>query len=185
MRYHWRQEVRSPLVILAGILALVMVVAGMVFPVGGNSGHRRSRVSIVKSHLRSLATAIERYQVDHGVYPDARPLVDRVPRRSLLERYGGTDLRTIGPSLTSPIAYLATPSPDRFTDTWSFAYERSADARSGWIAWSPGPDGDYDIREPETLYDPLATVPSAALIERTYDPTNGLDSSGDVWRAKQ
>ena len=83
----------------------------------------------------------------------------------------------------------------------------------GYILWSYGPDGDQEIptqdvgnrtvsidqggdiivagedgslRVETFFYAPnLFAVPSLHLNIVTYDPTNGTESSGDVWRARQ
>jgi hypothetical protein len=58
------------------------------------------------------------------------------------------------------------------------------------IHWSVGPDGDYALPrkggfvDPE-VYDPDKAAPSENLMNLTYDPTNGAESDGDIWRAKQ
>ena len=54
----------------------------------------------------------------------------------------------------------------------------------GWIIWSPGPDGIYDI-DPFADYDPRLTELPLSLLNKTYDPTNGTRSRGDVYRLKQ
>jgi hypothetical protein len=64
---------------------------------------------------------------------------------------------------------------------YPFAYYTTG---HGWILISTGPDRDYDI-VPAAEYDPAKTVPSPALIEHTYDPTNGTTSNGDVYRMKE
>ena len=63
----------------------------------------------------------------------------------------------------------------------------------GWITVSPGPDGRYDLPGSYSVYNPGVSQPSALLlactnpkgVAFTYDPTNGLVSSGDIWRVKQ
>ncbi len=63
----------------------------------------------------------------------------------------------------------------------TFGYWRN-DEGTGWILFSPGPDGVYDI-VPWEDYDP-ANHPTPALIEKSYDPTNGTYTRGDLWRVK-
>lgn len=55
---------------------------------------------------------------------------------------------------------------------------------NSWIVYSCGRDGDYDINPPEKYYDPNSDK-LLGLMSVTYDPTNGTDSSGDIWRVKQ
>lgn len=52
----------------------------------------------------------------------------------------------------------------------------------GWIVWSAGPDGDYDLDW--KLYDPTAENPALAYLNSVYDPTNGAVSNGDIVRRK-
>ena len=54
----------------------------------------------------------------------------------------------------------------------------------GWILISAGRDGDYDI-VPERDYDGRVKQPSERILLLSYDPTNGLESDGDLWRVKQ
>ena len=105
----------------------------------------------------------------------------RVKQLGLQAVYPG-DAKLAG--LTTPVSYLTSLFTDPFTPQggWPFAYYRN---ESGWLLYSPGPDWDYDIRQPEVVYDPHQQVPSAALIALTYDPSNGTRSSGDIWRNKQ
>lgn len=155
------------------------------------------------SHLRSLATAVESYYVDHRCYPAEIPLGEVVSRPERLLDRGGGSLSTLRLTpamqiyLPKPVAYdmevLADPFTGRrafpFTDSgertdcWPYAYYRGGS--SGWIIWSPGPDLDYDIVDPAAVYDPALPVPSRALVELTYDPSNGVGSRGDLYRLKQ
>lgn len=62
----------------------------------------------------------------------------------------------------------------------------------GWITVSPGPDGNYDLPGSYHAYNPKFPQPSPFIlaganpkgIAFTYDPTNGLESKGDIWRVK-
>ena len=70
----------------------------------------------------------------------------------------------------------------------TFGYWRPMDEKaSGWILWSPGPDGDYDltIENVSDVYDPSQTAATPKLLDLTYDPTNGAVSNGDLWRIRQ
>ena len=53
---------------------------------------------------------------------------------------------------------------------------------TGYIVWSCGPDGKYDLTAAniETAYNPAHPIPSAYLIARIYDPSNGATSAGDI-----
>lgn len=114
--------------------------------------------------------------------------------------------------LTTPVAYLnplfmeARPRPPKnWTDWWGISFVKYAiigwewrkaefwpyayysDRNKGYIIWSSGPDGIYDITDPTQVYRPELDMgrPSPELVNLTYDPTNGAYSRGDVYRLKQ
>ena len=75
-----------------------------------------------------------------------------------------------------PLGYYAPGFREGTTPTSSTAY----------ILWSCGPDGKYDLNAAniETAYNPAHPIPSAYLIARIYDPSNGATSAGDIVRYK-
>ena len=121
----------------------------------------RSKVARAKADLRSQNIALDAYALDNQGYP--------VP--SL-----GTP--SIPAGLTSPVAYMTSIQDDVFalTDQTPLQYY-SPPARDRWISWSVGPNKESDL-------DP--TLPGwdepDQLVEKTYDPTNGTVSAGDVIR---
>lgn len=167
----------------------------------------RCGASRTKSDLRSMATAIESYYVDYGRYPESTTNtrqnafgVTAVMRNK--SAYNIPTLRVADDEerpivhLTSPVAYLSSffvdvYAPDR---RLTYAYwtqpirlEDGSVHSVGWIAWSPGPDKDYDLTAENiaSAYDPTKRVPNDNLLLQTYDPTNGSTSSGDIYRTKQ
>jgi len=53
----------------------------------------------------------------------------------------------------------------------------------GWMFWSPGPDHVYDVDWKQ--YDPRITdITKQAFIGQVYDPTNGIESRGDIVRVR-
>lgn len=182
-------------------LAILGVLSALVFvavpdPFGlGNS--RRPYISRVRSDLRSLATALESYYIDHGTYPAHTRVPEQaaftkqfaskdgskqLPFPMLRDRRGNEAFAT----LTTPTAYLTHYFYDPFAKEKgrSFAYWSTVvEGHAGWIAWSPGPNKKYDLDW--TKYDPSVPQPSPELLTYSYDPTNGVGSSGDVFRVKQ
>jgi prepilin-type N-terminal cleavage/methylation domain-containing protein len=158
---------------------------------------RHSPGGRVRADLRSLATGVESYFVDNNVYPawSADPAINyngqipnwniRDPLPTFITKPHGSGVFT----LTTPIAYVTSFFTDPFCPTKraTFCYWTPDDDTVGWILWSPGPDLDYDLtmRNIAAAYDPATTVPNDHLIERTYDPTNGTTSNGDVYRIKE
>ncbi len=101
-------------------------------------------------------------------------------------------------SLTTPVPYLLRFETDPFAGTrgGSLGYFAHA-SNMGWILFSLGPDRDENAPDGpgqisprvERLYDivsdfPYMWNPPAALIDVTYDPTNGLWSRGDLYRVQ-
>lgn len=92
---------------------------------------------------------------------------------------------------TLPPAYVHDPFiPVR---GWPFGYYapgaregETTNSASGYIVWSCGPDGKYDLNAAniETAYQSGRKVPSDYLVERIYDPSNGAVSRGDIVRYK-
>lgn len=188
---------------LGAILGIVALIVGL--PLLGVMAERRKEARRRHSPMRSLGTAIESYYVDHNCYPAEIPLRDVVSKPESLRARGGWNLSTLRLTpampiyLGRPLAYdseiLADPftgrrafpfhSSWRRTDGWPYAYSRGGDGLNWWFLWSPGPDLDYDILDPGALYDPYRPERTEAILELTYDPTNGVGSSGDVWRLKR
>lgn len=157
----------------------------------------RAKVSRARSEMRTLATAIEAYKVDHGAFAAARPMIDDFGRRSddeqrAVQEAGALGLRTVEwgqrgcCGVTTPVAYVSELPIDPFAPVRGLSFLYLAD-ENGFILVSPGPDRDYDIGDPAKVYDSSIQQPSAYLLAGgpwTYDPTNGTISNGDVWRVK-
>lgn len=156
------------------VCALVMLAGRMTYdligPIVGHSS-KRAFVSRARSDMRTLTSAIESYFVEHNAYPL------RLDREGVLPK----------PVHSPPWRDFSDPFAAEKGTLFRYQSMTSADGTPGWIVWSGGPDLDLDIT-PEnlaSLYDPAARTPSYALIGRTYDPTNGSESDGDVYRLKQ
>ncbi len=170
------------LVICGGPVALLVLVLVPAF----HRAQVRSLVPRSQNDLRSMETSIEMYYHDFRVYPAHTEIPSEsfmgaaAPGRPSFRLQNGTNLRTI----TTPFAYLnASYIGDQYSPIkgGTFCYYA---AGGGWIMWSPGPDQVYDL-DPEQDYDPTITGPTAALLQKSWDPTNGTESGGDIWRIKQ
>ena len=139
--------------------------------------------------MRSIATALETYFIDHRTYPAMRPFRMFEHKEKKLKKSGAWGLCYIEhggigvTGLTTPISYLTSLFVDPFNEVKGlpFAYYTAGD---NWIVFSPGPDRDFDII-PHIDFDPTIPQPSLHLMTLTYDGTNGTTSDGDVWRVKQ
>jgi hypothetical protein len=164
----------------------------------------RAKVSRARADMRSLATGIESYYVDNGLYPAWSERSDLnvfhamiqsrtgnastrdFPVPSFMTKLESPEIRTI----TTPVAYVHLLSdPFATVQGVTFAYyatEPDEQGRQGWMLWSPGPDMDYDLKS-ENIAEFYAGEerPSEGLVRRTYDPTNGTTSDGDIYRNRQ
>ncbi len=178
-------------------IVIMAVIASVVLPPSMNAwwhsgvfrGSGRSLVSRVQSDMRSLSLAIESYRIDHSVYP-AWATGEHGVHAGLsadLPEYAIPTFAIRTPAaprlytLTTPIQYMTGWLPDPFSvrKRGTYGYWHSEDG-SWWILFSPGPNLKYEIVPWEDC-DPL-NHPAPALINKTYDPTNGTISAGDIWR---
>jgi len=146
--------------IILGVVGSAAGVFAMVAIADFLEAQARSKVAYSRSDMRSLATALEAYHVDNEEYPPA-----------------------LAPWLTSPIVYVTANLTDPFSGETrqAFRYSRLDEGR-GWILYSAGPDGVYDI-DPAGDLDAGSGDLLTALVDKTFDPTNGTTSRGDIWRS--
>lgn len=171
------------------VVAIIAILAAIAVP-NFLEAQTRAKVSRAKADLRSMATAIESYHVDHNRYPPAQYLAPRV--LTLEDRWA---------FLTTPVAYVTSVPLDPFGDTdvatsippgpgspigkyrvFDFvinipghaaffnAVEQNLGLRGGYYIASQGPD----------LAPELTKTPSQPGV--AYDPTNGTISEGDIIR---
>jgi hypothetical protein len=110
-------------------------------------------------------------------------------------------LPTFSRALTTPVAYITSFPRDPYaTGEASYLYWTGPvgkDAKgnplptNSYIIVSAGPDGDYDIADEWEAFSPADPVAAPRLAGGankkgqafSYDPTNGIVSGGDLWRA--
>lgn len=161
---------------LQEMLVVVAVFVGLmlILTFSSNTVILKSRMSRVKQEQQMLSGALEAYRAEFQRYP------------SLLSR------------LVDPFEFVEELPVDPFVKTHRQPYTYyclSTDpaARGQAIIVSAGPDGDIDFFPPEwSEIIPLGTTSGQpgsggglspmmrAIVERTYDPTNGIASDGDV-----
>jgi hypothetical protein len=160
----------------------------------------QSQVLRVKNDMRSMATAIESYYIDNNSYPafttDVAQSIHSGPsQKSPSEgwRLPAFRIQTVDTiplqfmTLTTPVAYMTRYPDDPFTNQQGHTYQfYSISNGNGWILWSPGPDGKYDIDWQKYELNPEETTKTLNILAlKSYDPTNGTISGGDLWRIKQ
>lgn len=139
-----------------------------------------------------IIPAIESYREAHGAWPawGAGPRganshvspYDPAYHMPTFRVWAGPGEQGRFATLTTPVAYLfqypADPDAAVASGTATYGYYTNDE---GWIVYSPGPDGVFDL-------DPLTMYPAGEWDDATYenlngllyDPTNGAASRGDI-----
>jgi general secretion pathway protein G len=164
------------------VVAIIAILAAIAVP-NFLEAQTRAKVSRAKNDLRTLATALEAYNVDNNAYPPGPPALPSRFRRQK--------------PLTTPIAYITSVPRDPFMsdDASGFGPWRSGlysygamplDAASRWALASDGPDRNDDCGG--LVFYPGYTSELffggvTGFDYTLYDPTNGTVSDGDIFRA--
>lgn len=184
------------------LFVCIIIVAICVMAPPSYEGSGRSMVARVKGDQRTLTIALETHAMDHNAYlPSSLERAQNAfgsglrDEKNVLQKIPTFRVSPGGQfaTLTTPFAYVSSYFTDPFSPVKgaTFAYWNPADLPTthgtGYILWSPGPDGDYDITIDNVarVYTPHLMVPNAEMIALTYDPSNGTESNGDVYRYKQ
>lgn len=145
----------------------------------------RAKVSRAESEHVSLATALGAYRIDNDAFPPT-PLEELDDEDSRIRRLA---------PLTTPIAYMSSlplevfgpgrKQDDRPYPYWSpglndamkyspmyYFLEQEKKLRGRWALFSRGPDKDYEA----------AVEEGGSGLLRSYDPSNGTSSDGDIMR---
>lgn len=186
------------LIELLVVVAIIAIIAAIALP-NFLEAQTRSKVSRVKSDLRTLATGIEAYTVDWNAPPyDGEPGVPHHGWLNSLSRMTTPvafltslpadvfhDSTLVEPTLPGHTHFVDSPSKSRHSYDYSTAYwegvttnpvkaaewSRRFDS-SAWKVTSPGPDTRFE------------NAGSFYGQREDYDPTNGTVSLGDVVRSQ-
>ena len=176
------------------VVAIIAILAAIAVP-NFLEAQVRSKVSRVKTDLRSMATAIESYVVDNNNYPP-----ENWPSPHLVSKLGGQYMPNIMKltRLTTPVAYMTAIPADIFApdndplnqllphtyhyasindllyqgDNAFFQGQNAENLRMMWILQSYGPDCGSDGPDSSTYWQ----FPR-------YDSTNGTVSIGNILRS--
>jgi prepilin-type N-terminal cleavage/methylation domain-containing protein len=179
------------------VVAIIAILAAIAVP-NFLEAQVRSKVSRVKTDIRSLATGIESYYIDNNLYPVCAREGRLTAGEHHYNYYQNTwrvdathDYCTFSAQqnanpkifvLTTPIAYITSYFVDPFADCKSSTFGYYCDT-NGWIAWSPGPDTDqaegtdlsHTTRAVETVYDSRISQPSLQLLVG-YNTATGTEA---------
>ncbi len=137
--------------IIVGVIIFILVAIAVPSYRGSSV---REYYSITKDDLRSISFALTNYQNQHRAVPPVFSL------------------------LTTPIPYLDQVYTDPFSSAKNESYRYFAGDKQ-WIVYGAGPDRDYDIEPTRDVHS--ARNLTQSLLNLTYDPTNGMISTGDIW----
>lgn len=177
------------------VVAIIAVLAAIAVP-NFLEAQTRSKVSRVRSDLRTIATALEAYATDYNAYPPTRNFFDPLPSRRYVP-------------LTTPVAYLSTIPRDPFERTRGggsfedtvkaidpgepldiYVYNTGVstvglgstptrERRMQFSLASGGPD--LKLEFPYYAFSDTF-VQTGAYLGYIYDPTNGTVSRGEIFR---
>jgi hypothetical protein len=146
-----------------GAVSVAMILSAIAIP-NFLEAQVRSKISRTKADMRTLSTAIESYNVDHGTYPPGNR----------------DELRETPNMLTTPVAYITRIPEDPFSPEsgGKICYYLKG---NDYLLYAAGPDRVIDI-DPEADFDPQDRY---KMIDKIYDPTNGTVSKGDIIRTNR
>ena len=168
------------------VVAIIAILAAIAVP-NFLEAQVRSKVSRVKADMRSLATAIESYTVDHSKYP-VKIDGDQYPEGYVKYRLTG---------LTTPISYMSSLPGDPFCsknlglggrpgDEPSFVY--LLDKYHSWeYYWVIEPQFRLCVSSPSIKWILISQGPTKKdttwILWVPYDATNGTVSDGIICRS--
>lgn len=172
------------------VVVIISILAAIAVPSFLDAQHR-AKSTRAKSDLRSLTTAVEAYRVDHGKYAPCAADFDGLGNPG-----GGGGI----PHFTTPVAYIVSgstldiyvgrPNPGRTRSLTHYGYlsrtadnyalPASADSATWYILISNGPDLNSEADKIRAAIDADSIL---AFVDTIYDPTNGIISDGNLYRA--
>lgn len=208
IRFTARPTKAFTLIELLIVVAIIAILAAIAVP-NFLEAQVRAKISRCKSDMRSMATAIEAYAVDFTKYPFS----SGINTNTMAVEYQNTQMNSVhkwlAPCVTTPIAYITTIPTDLFatsqepqplarhyfysylegekhrdlTPAWpgpGNAFENRLQFFGPWVIWGCGPDMDRTDLSPAAIGGPASTDWHLGY----YDPTNGTQSNGDIYRSQ-
>lgn len=179
---------------------------GLLFLINGPcffEAQTRARVARVESDMRALAWALDSYARQEQAYPPCtlgapadnapggRASANKAPakRKDAANAITTFALQADGRDyLVSPKSYINNVGSVSVMPLDVFSVEPKTHygyytTGQSWVLFSAGPDGVYDLTDPARLAKkPDGTLDPDQFVDLTYDPSNGTNSRGDVFR---
>ena len=186
------------------VVAIIAILAGIAV-VNFLEAQIRAKVSRVQSDLRTMATAVELYRVDHAGYPTYHYVNNPYANANVSFHVGG-DVTSILVSppfngrnpLTTPIPYITSSPKDVFTKdvveaspetadywyvNWDFALQRTDSGLEPLFQALRNDQGNWRMHS--TGPDNHGPDTEVGLGQIVYDATNGTISHGEVVRTQK
>ncbi len=209
-----RQRHAFTLIELLIVVAIIAILAAIAVP-NFLEAQVRSKISRVQADIRSIATGLEAYAVDHNRYPPGYINIRQSPSPPVTSKYERNPFAFS--QITTPVAYMTTIPRDPFA-VGSFLFDRTDDVQGAepfpywyddyqqWPQWfaggysytrfasinSKGYTWSMSSAGPEgsqmMMWYALDGVLPASANEHiiyAYDPTNGTVSEGFVGRTNK
>ncbi len=207
-----KREKAFTLIELLIVVAIIAILAAIAVP-NFLEAQVRSKVSRIKSDMRTVATALESYRVDNTqyvvcTYPPFLPPSGSWTAREMFKLYPGYPAAGKAAGLTTPIAYLASNAAmvdvfrlgHKFTTPLSFQlyYLPSFIYKQGVTDLGTATGyanqarvyGEWVLRSagPDTYYQNYSNLRgdygAGGWNRASYDSTNGTNSCGDIYRSQ-
>ncbi len=185
-----KSRVAFTLIELLIVVAIIAILAAIAVP-NFMEAQVRAKVSRVKADMRSMATALETYSIDHGDFPHS----GFTNSNDSVRIYGFNPLAV----LTTPVAYMTSLIERNPFGPWDEGYNLPGQLIDGY-QYEGGRhfingNRPYYLSSgyiPEALKDLVyyirgvgpSKINSLAVNRKVillYDPTNGTRSVGDIW----
>jgi hypothetical protein len=141
-----------------------------------------ARIAVVGEDMLNIAIALEAFRVYEGRLPTMREYYDATKSN---DGFPST-IPPVAKTLTSPVEYIYNMPGDPFRErSYHYGYIPVSDSSDIWILRSDGPDRDADFDMLELADHVASTTPMRWTNEhlfKIYNPSNGIESSGDIIR---
>lgn len=166
------KKISYPLLIVLVIGASGTTFFSLFFILFESRNSPQMQMHTLNTNFRQIQDALESFYIDYGVYPSSSST------GSILD----ASITVNGQSyfLTTPKLYLSLLPLDVYSSgTKKESYRYFSDGKNRYCLLSNGPDGDVDLRN-EDIDSALKSGKRIQLRQSLYDPSNGMNSNGDI-----